>query len=111
MSRHRHSGNDSNGATALLDEESHQASSQFADKASELRSVIQEIVALVPEAASEQLGSLKEKAMELCSFTGEKASDFGRKAVAAVKEHPARSALIGVGAAAIAWWMFSRRSA
>lgn len=96
-------------ATSEFTSEAGTASSQFTEKASQLRSLLQEMAGLVPSAAGEQFQNLRNSASDFLVSARDGAGSVGRKAYAKAKEHPAQTALYAIGAAALTWWLLSRR--
>lgn len=83
--------------------------SEFADKLSELRTLISDLAKSAPSAAGETFDELKNKATSLCEDAESGVAKATHTVVKTVKEHPAEVALAAVGAGLLAWWLLSQR--
>jgi ElaB/YqjD/DUF883 family membrane-anchored ribosome-binding protein len=69
----------------------------FADKAAQLKTLVEELASAAPSAARDVACQAKERAIEA-----------GKKVCAAVRKHPVEATAIAVGVGLLAWWLLSR---
>lgn len=83
--------------------------SEFAEKLSELRTLITDLARCAPSAASETFDELKNKAASICDGAESGVAKATQTVVKTVKKHPAEVVLAAVGAGLLAWWLLSHR--
>jgi hypothetical protein len=87
---------------------SYHATQEFTRKASELRTLVEELVNTAPDAAKEQLLGLKNGLSSLCDQSKECTRSVTNQVAAAVRAHPIEVAAAAVGAGLITWWLLRR---
>lgn len=83
----------------------------FSHKLTALRDLLADIARSAPAAASETFDGLKNRAAAFCDNCEEKVTGATHTVVKTVKEHPVKTALIVVGAGALAWYLLHRCAA
>jgi ElaB/YqjD/DUF883 family membrane-anchored ribosome-binding protein len=95
--------------TDTASDTSFHATQEFTRKASELRSLVEELAHSAPDAAKEQLAGLKDGIASLCAQGGDCTKNVANRVVATVKAHPVHVAAAAVGIGLVAWFLISRR--
>ena len=88
---------------------SYQASQEFTRKATELRTLVEDLANSAPDAAKEQILGLKNGIASLLDQGRDGMGDVANRVVATVRAHPVQVAAAAVGAGLITWWLLSRR--
>ncbi len=78
----------------------HESTTAFADKAAQLKALVEELASAAPSAAKDVACHAKERAIEA-----------GKKAYEVVRKHPVEVTVVAVGVGLLAWWLLSRSSA
>ncbi len=81
----------------------------FNEKAAQLRTLVEELVHLAPEAAGAKLGELGDRYQHLLAAGKEKTCQAGRQVVSTVKKYPVETALVAVAAGLATWWLVTRK--
>jgi hypothetical protein len=88
---------------------SYQASQEFTRKASELRTLVEDLANTAPDAAKEQILGLKNGIASLLDQGREGTQGVANRVVDTVRTYPLQVAAAAVGAGLITWWLLSRR--
>jgi hypothetical protein len=95
--------------TETAPDASYHATQEFTRKASELRTLVEELASSAPDAAKEQILGLKNGISSLCDQGKDCTADLANRVVSTVRAHPIQVAAAAVGAGLITWWLLSRR--
>ena len=85
------------------------ATAEFAEKANQLKNLIDELCDLAPQSADESDSDAMASDHNVFEEAKRKTCEAAKKAAATMRRHPMETTAVVVGVGLLAWWLLSRK--